>query len=67
MLAVLVTSVLGAAASSMWRLFIIIDILFVIVIYTINTFFAGNFGWSKSDRDMLMLKQDNTLPGPIMH
>jgi len=21
----------------------------------------------KSDRDMLMLKQDNTLPGPIMH
>ena len=34
-------------ASSMWRLFIIIDILFVIVIYTINTFFAGNFGWSK--------------------
>jgi uncharacterized membrane protein YidH (DUF202 family) len=46
-LAVLVTSVLGAAASSMWRLFIIIDILFVIVIYTINTFFAGNFGWSK--------------------
>lgn len=46
-LAVLVTSILGAAASSMWRLFIIIDILFVIVIYTINTFFAGNFGWSK--------------------
>lgn len=33
--------------SSMWRLFIIIDILFVIVTNTINTFFAGNFGWSK--------------------
>ena len=47
MLAVLVTSVLGAAASSMWRLFIIIDILFVIETNTINTFFAGNFGWSK--------------------
>ena len=46
-LAVLVTSILGAAASSMWRLFIIIDILFVIVTNTINTFFAGNFGWSK--------------------
>ena len=46
-LAVLVTSILGAAASSMWRLFIIIDILFVIVTNTINTFFAGNFGWNK--------------------
>jgi hypothetical protein len=46
-LAVLATSVLGAAATSMWKLFIIIDILFVVVIYIINTFFAGNFGWSK--------------------